>query len=239
MCRRSWSGWANEHRRLYGRVRAAAAMVGDRRAGALQRCCCSAIGAWRRARGLAWRASALALICSRSWPIRRWSSEQREPLHDVAVIVVDDSPSQHIGDRAKRTRSRAGDVDAPARARARPRCPRHPCRQGRARRRRRRHRAVRRADPRAGRRAAPAPRRRRHDHRRRGPRRARRSATTAGRASARRCTCCSPAARTSTTAASSSTRRRASASSARTRTLTLRVEDLPKPQERRARRRRS
>jgi uncharacterized membrane protein len=61
-----------------------------------------ALGAWRRARGLTWRIAAVALIfgilVNPSLVI-----EQRSPLRDVAIVVVDDSPSQDIGDRAKVT----------------------------------------------------------------------------------------------------------------------------------------
>ncbi|HEY1795193.1 MAG TPA: hypothetical protein VGG57_03650 [Stellaceae bacterium] len=61
-----------------------------------------AIGAWRRARGLFWRIAAVALIfgilVNPSLVI-----EQRAPLRDVAIVVVDDSPSQQIGDRTKVT----------------------------------------------------------------------------------------------------------------------------------------
>ncbi|HEX3881482.1 MAG TPA: hypothetical protein VHW66_02380 [Stellaceae bacterium] len=61
-----------------------------------------ALGAWRRARGLGWRIAAVALIfgilVNPSLVI-----EQRSPLRDVAIVVVDDSPSQEIGDRGKTT----------------------------------------------------------------------------------------------------------------------------------------
>jgi len=61
-----------------------------------------ALGLWRRARGLAWRVATIALIfgilVNPSLMV-----EQRSPLRDVAIIVVDDSPSQQIGDRAKTT----------------------------------------------------------------------------------------------------------------------------------------
>ncbi len=59
-----------------------------------------AIGAWRRARGLGWRGAAvallLAILVNPSLVI-----EKRSPLRDVAIIVVDESASQRIGDRIK------------------------------------------------------------------------------------------------------------------------------------------
>src|SRR5438552_4665423 len=61
-----------------------------------------ALGLWRRARGLWWRAlvaAMLLLILVNPSLVE----EQRSPLRDVAVIVVDESPSQQIGDRAKAT----------------------------------------------------------------------------------------------------------------------------------------
>jgi hypothetical protein len=61
-----------------------------------------ALGLWRRARGLWWRglvATMLLLILVNPSLVE----EKRSPLRDVAVIVVDESPSQQIGDRAKAT----------------------------------------------------------------------------------------------------------------------------------------
>src|SRR5215472_7046708 len=59
-----------------------------------------ALGAWRRARGLAWRCLALvALFVAIINPAL--VEEQREPQRDVAVVIVDESPSQRIGDRSK------------------------------------------------------------------------------------------------------------------------------------------
>jgi len=58
-----------------------------------------ALGAWRRARGVAWRGAAaaiLVLILVNPALIE----EKRTPQRDVAVIVLDESPSQQIGDRA-------------------------------------------------------------------------------------------------------------------------------------------
>jgi hypothetical protein len=57
-----------------------------------------ALGAWRRARGLWWRAAGLTLlllILLDPSLVR----EQREAQKDVAIIVVDDSPSMDIGNR--------------------------------------------------------------------------------------------------------------------------------------------
>ena len=56
------------------------------------------LGLWRRARGIAWRAVALAaLLAILINP--SLVEEKRSPLRDVAVIVVDESPSQAIGQR--------------------------------------------------------------------------------------------------------------------------------------------
>ena len=57
-----------------------------------------ALGSWRRARGLAWRAIAAALLLA---AILNPSlvKEERAPQRDVAVVVVDESPSQGIGER--------------------------------------------------------------------------------------------------------------------------------------------
>ncbi|HUK60198.1 MAG TPA: hypothetical protein VLV50_13290 [Stellaceae bacterium] len=57
-----------------------------------------AFGAFRRARGIAWRLLALAaLILILVDP--SLVEEQRQPQHDVAAVVVDDSPSMRIGSR--------------------------------------------------------------------------------------------------------------------------------------------
>jgi hypothetical protein len=58
------------------------------------------LGVWRRARGLWWRAAGLAvllLILLDPSLVR----ERREPQKDVAIIIVDDSPSMAIGQRRK------------------------------------------------------------------------------------------------------------------------------------------
>src|SRR4051795_12614573 len=61
-----------------------------------------ALGLWRRAGGVWWRTAAvlmlLAILVNPSLV-----EEKRSPLRDVAVVVVDDSPSQQIGDRRQAT----------------------------------------------------------------------------------------------------------------------------------------
>src|SRR5438034_5171544 len=61
-----------------------------------------ALGLWRRAGGVWWRSAAvlmlLAILVNPSLV-----EEKRSPLRDVAVVVVDESPSQQIGDRAAAT----------------------------------------------------------------------------------------------------------------------------------------
>src|SRR6266576_1869781 len=61
-----------------------------------------ALGLWRRAGGVWWRTAAvlmlLAILVNPSLV-----EEKRSPLRDVAVVVVDESPSQQIGDRAPAT----------------------------------------------------------------------------------------------------------------------------------------
>ncbi len=58
-----------------------------------------ALGLWRRARGLAWRGLAVAILFA-ILINPALVEEKRTPQRDTAVIVVDDSPSQRIGDRA-------------------------------------------------------------------------------------------------------------------------------------------
>jgi hypothetical protein len=61
-----------------------------------------AFGLLRHARGIWWRALALGvLILALLNPSLK--DEQREPLTDIALVVVDDSPSQNIGERRART----------------------------------------------------------------------------------------------------------------------------------------
>src|SRR5207302_6157265 len=60
------------------------------------------LGLWRRARGLLWRsAAALMLLLILVNP--SLVEEKRSPLRDVAVVVLDESPSQHIEKRAEAT----------------------------------------------------------------------------------------------------------------------------------------
>ena len=57
-----------------------------------------ALGAWRRGRGLLWRAGAIALLLT-ILANPALVQEKRTPQRDVAVVVLDESPSQDIGDR--------------------------------------------------------------------------------------------------------------------------------------------
>src|SRR5689334_5840099 len=56
------------------------------------------LGLWRRARGVGWRAVALAMLLA-ILINPSLVEEKRSPLRDVAVVVVDESPSQAIGQR--------------------------------------------------------------------------------------------------------------------------------------------
>jgi hypothetical protein len=56
------------------------------------------LGLWRRARGILWRSAmlTLALLALANPVVIR---EQREPLDDIALLMVDRSPSQSVGER--------------------------------------------------------------------------------------------------------------------------------------------
>src|SRR3569623_1622198 len=56
----------------------------------------------RRARGALWRAIALAMVLL-ALANPSFTRESREPLPSVAAVIVDKSPSQSFGDRAKQT----------------------------------------------------------------------------------------------------------------------------------------
>jgi hypothetical protein len=58
-----------------------------------------ALGAWRRARGLYWRGAAIAILLA-ILANPALVQEKRTPQRDVAIIVLDESPSQQIGGRA-------------------------------------------------------------------------------------------------------------------------------------------
>jgi hypothetical protein len=60
------------------------------------------VGAWRRGRGMVWRLVAVAVLAG-ALLNPRLIQEKRESQPDVAVIVVDDSASQNIGDRKSQT----------------------------------------------------------------------------------------------------------------------------------------
>jgi hypothetical protein len=68
-----------------------------------------AIGAWRRAGGLFWRIAALAMLLT-ILANPSLVEEKRAPLRDVAVIVVDESASQDIGDRRAASERALGDL---------------------------------------------------------------------------------------------------------------------------------
>jgi len=61
-----------------------------------------ALGLWRRARGLTWRVAAIAVLLA-MLANPSLVEEKRDPQRDIAVVVVDESASQRIGDRAKYT----------------------------------------------------------------------------------------------------------------------------------------
>ncbi len=61
-----------------------------------------ALGLWRRARGILWRGAALAMLLA-ILVNPSLVEEKHSPLHDVAIIVVDESPSQAIGHRREAT----------------------------------------------------------------------------------------------------------------------------------------
>src|SRR5712691_5657711 len=61
-----------------------------------------ALGIWRRARGIFWRGAALAMLLL-ILVNPSLVEEKRSPLRDVAIVIVDESPSQNIGDRQHAT----------------------------------------------------------------------------------------------------------------------------------------
>jgi hypothetical protein len=67
------------------------------------------LAAFRRARGVLWRVLALAVLAL-TLANPSLVSEERDPIKDVAAIVVDDSPSQNIGDRRARTERALADI---------------------------------------------------------------------------------------------------------------------------------
>jgi hypothetical protein len=61
-----------------------------------------ALGVWRAAPALGWRAAAIVILLA-ALINPSLIEEQRVPQHDVAIVVVDDSPSQSIGNRRQAT----------------------------------------------------------------------------------------------------------------------------------------
>jgi len=62
----------------------------------------TAAGLWRRVAGSVWRLLAMALVLvALSDP--RLVAEQRQPLADIVLVMVDDSPSQRLADRPAQT----------------------------------------------------------------------------------------------------------------------------------------
>src|SRR5271155_4517745 len=59
-------------------------------------------GIWRRARGIAWRGAGLAMLLA-ILVNPSLVEEKHSPLRDVAVVIVDESPSQEIGNRREAT----------------------------------------------------------------------------------------------------------------------------------------
>jgi len=67
------------------------------------------LGLFRRARGVLWRLLALAVLAV-ALLNPSLVNEKREPIKDVAIVVVDDSPSQNIGDRRARAERALNDL---------------------------------------------------------------------------------------------------------------------------------
>ncbi|MEQ9639667.1 MAG: hypothetical protein RIM84_06535 [Alphaproteobacteria bacterium] len=67
-------------------------------------------GVWRRAPGMAWRLLGLgiAVLALANPSLVR---EQRRPLNDIAVVVIDESPSQRFGDRQQATADALAEVE--------------------------------------------------------------------------------------------------------------------------------
>jgi hypothetical protein len=63
---------------------------------------CLGFGVLRRAPGLGWRAIAIVVLLA-ALVNPSLIDEQRAPRRDVAIVIVDDSPSQSIGDRRQAT----------------------------------------------------------------------------------------------------------------------------------------
>jgi len=67
------------------------------------------VSAVRRARGTGWRTLAMAALAV-ALLNPSLVKEERQPIKDVAVLVVDESPSQNIGERRARTERALADV---------------------------------------------------------------------------------------------------------------------------------
>ncbi|BBK38971.1 membrane protein [Allostella sp. ATCC 35155] len=72
-------------------------------------------GLVRRARGVGWRFAAMAVLAG-ALANPALVEEDREPQRDVAVMVIDESPSQQIGDRMRRTEAAQQAIAERARA---------------------------------------------------------------------------------------------------------------------------
>src|SRR5437763_1064936 len=109
-CRRSWSASANEAGQVNLAIGGSAYTIAAApllpwwaiAALAGTALLILALGLWRRARGIWWRgAVALMLLAILMNP--SLVQEKRSPLRDVAIVIVDESPSQQIGKRAEAT----------------------------------------------------------------------------------------------------------------------------------------
>src|SRR6266851_6579674 len=110
----SWSAWANESRAMIGSAYnlAFAPLLPWWAISALAGIALIivALGVWRRAGGLAWRVAAIALLLA-TLANPSLVEEKRDPQRDIAVVVVDESASQRIGDRAKYTEAALAHVN--------------------------------------------------------------------------------------------------------------------------------
>ena len=208
MCRPCWSGWASDDTPHAGGARAR--MLSLSFTPWYPGRCCSASASLVRdlrvARPWSWRAGARAILRALALALVLLAianpslvREDREPVKDIAAIVVDRSGSQALGDRPAMTDAVRAELQRRfgALTDIEPRFIDVPD----AERGRRGHPAVHRPVAGAGRRAGRAARGRRHAHRRRGPRHP--GPRWRPWASRRRSTSSSPAIRTSATGRSS------------------------------------
>jgi hypothetical protein len=131
MCLPCWIGWANDERQRMTGSLMFDPLLPLWLIAALALLCALSVGVafWRGLNGWGWRGlTALVVLAALAAPV--WQVENRAPLRDIVLMLVDQSASQRLADRATQTEAAADALQARLQARPNTELRRIPIRDG-------------------------------------------------------------------------------------------------------------